>query len=1638
MAFDNPTRNRLNSFVAECRNILSEEFTSQLKRDYGMDPDSGAVTEIEKLTQLDDARRETARILRDTLLHYVAGSTADAKKARQEAMRRIIREQAFTVLNRLCALRMAEARKLFVESVGNGLQSQGFQLYARLAGTALGESSDAYRCYLFSVFDELAVDLAVVFNRFSPEGRLFPSGTVLQDILSKLNAPEMVPLWEEDETIGWIYQYFNDPAERKKMRDESAAPRNSRELAVRNQFFTPRYVVEFLTDNTLGRIWYEMTQGQTSLKDACRYMVRRPDEVFLSEGSTEPLSSPSRSLGIPARDSSIVGSKKSPAKKSAKAAAAAATAAAKAEDATGRNAHPTTVADLLLTGTDETFPEFSADSDAQIQQMIEFAHSVDSYVRHPNEEASWQWLEELKRQHLEAMQYDGVTTQDILDALFLTCRADRHGGDGTVYKDRWFVAACNEVRRRVLNSRRTDLSQEELLKQPVFIPYRAMKDPREIRMLDPACGSMHFGLYAFDLFEQIYLEFWLLSDPDNESSLLPRLGGEGGRRPDEGAFVPLRETFDSDRAFPSAVPKLIIEHNIHGIDIDRRATQIAGLSLWLRAQKSWQKQKVKPQDRPRIVRSNIVCAEPMPGNSELLEEFLQKHLSSDAEGQLLTVLVRKVFEAMKLAGEAGSLLKIEEEIAGEVEKAKQLWDKSREKKQQSLFDNRPQQVQQEMDFVRKIDDATFWDEAENLIYAALRAYAERAENGGGFQRRLFAEDAARGFAFIDVCRNRYDVVLMNPPFGECSLMARTFVESAYEDSKSDLFASFFERGLEVVDGGFVGALTSRLGLFVSSLEEWRMKCLLSDYKLQSLADLGHNVLDNALVEAAAYVSCKSKRPEGSSLYWAAGLLDAEDKDAGLVRALGGGTGAKHGHLESLARIPGKAMAYWLPEKFLSGVLTHEAMSEHAAEARVGLQTDDDFRFLNLTWECDSDVSGEGWRFLAKGGEYSPFYDDFHLVVNWANDAAEMRAFIEQRYSWTKNARSVSLYGQAGLTYPERTTSEFSVRPLPIDTVFSIAGPAILAKSESARLALCSLAYTRIFRIILEMFIGGGDAVHSGSAARHYKAGILNRFPVPSLSSAIGSELAECGRGCIEAAMGEWVCDETSRLFWGWPTSVAMSIATLTATHLNAIENSLIALEELTGKADILANRLYGLDDGAEHFLQQNYGIHPATLSGQVSFRAVTEQMQMPIDQLVDEVAAKRGFSRQTTKLAYWTERRYESIALLNETSVRQIVDARRASQAVPHWLLKQDSEGIVSHFVGLSFGRWDIRYATGKLPPPELPDPFAALPVCPPGQLQNMHGLPVRPEDVPADYVIQIPWDGIIVDDPGHALDIERRIREVIEIIWVKKLASGEERVGSEGKELAAAPHSAPATPEAIEQEACEILGVRSLREYFQKPNKFFADHLKRYSKSRRQAPIYWALSTESGGYTLWIYYHRLTDQTLFHAVNNFVEPKLKQVTEQLSRLKAKSGRSSAEEKELSTLTVLESELTDFRDELLCVAKFWKPNLNDGVLITASPLWKLFRFPKWRKDLKACWEELEKGDYDWAHLALSIWPDRVVRTAHKDRSIAIAHDLESDLWHEVTVTKPGKGKNSKPTTKTEWQPKKLSEAELDKIAKRKT
>src|SRR5439155_5559095 len=136
-----------------------------------------------------------------------------------------------------------------------------------------------------------------------------------------------------------------------------------------------------------------------------------------------------------------------------------------------------------------------------------------------------------------------------------------------------------------------------------------------------------------DLFEVIYDEAWELQE---------KLGADALSRPP--GMKSLHDTYASKAACLKDVPRLIIEHNLHGIDIDPRCDQIAGLWLWLRAQKPWQRLGLKPADRPRITRSNVVCAEPMPGEKELLKEFIEQEFGGKPEKEAIAHLVGHVFD----------------------------------------------------------------------------------------------------------------------------------------------------------------------------------------------------------------------------------------------------------------------------------------------------------------------------------------------------------------------------------------------------------------------------------------------------------------------------------------------------------------------------------------------------------------------------------------------------------------------------------------------------------------------------------------------------------------------------------------------------------------------------------------------------------------------------------------------------------------------------------------------------------------------------------------------------------------------------------------------------------------------------------
>lgn len=633
---DTALRNTLRLTITSCRRLLEQDYLLQLEGRYGIRPD-GSLEPLSSLQHLDAAGKAERLSIEASLQHEKL-----QEKELPQAITRFVRESAFTALNRLAALKLMEhpSRGLIAETIGQKELSKGFRQFVMISPEALRNKPDGgYRLYLELLFDDLGLALGALFNRSLPQSILFPTPTCLSKVLDLLNQPELAPVWGDDETIGWIYQYFTPPELRDQVRKESAAPRNSNELSFRNQFYTPRYVVEFLTDNTLGRIWYEMRQGNTQLAEKCRYLIQRE---------------------------------------------------------TGE---------------------------------------------------------------------------------------------------------------------------------------RALKDPRQLRILDPACGSGHFLLYAFDLLETIYQEAY-----------------------DDPALKPILEKDYPDSAsFQRAVPGLILENNLHGIDIDLRATQIASLALWLRAQRYFADHKIPRRQRPKTLTPQIVCAEPMPGEYDLLGEFLR-----DLKPAILGNLVREVWERMKGADEIGSLLKIEQELRESIRKARQAWLALPEGVQLSLFGDRPAALQLKMD-LSGIRDESFWEGVEQDVLRALEQYARTAVETDtaiprAVTRQLFSHDAIQGFAFVDVLQQPFDVVLMNPPFGAPSLGSKDYLTRAYPRTRNDLYAAFVERGLELLrTGGLLGAITSRTGFFLKSFQQWREEILLKESRVVALADLGYGVLDTAMVETAAYV-----------------------------------------------------------------------------------------------------------------------------------------------------------------------------------------------------------------------------------------------------------------------------------------------------------------------------------------------------------------------------------------------------------------------------------------------------------------------------------------------------------------------------------------------------------------------------------------------------------------------------------------------------------------------------------------------------------------------------------------------------------------------------------------------------------------
>ena len=907
----------LEKFVSSAKNLLMQNITELLQQYYGIWIDGHSIP-VEQLSNQDLDIVHTAKMLRERLKHLLAALPENQNDKERLAVGQLIAEQAFTQLNRFSALRMCEERGLILESIHGGYDSVGFQSFDAISQVIGMPQYDRYKWYLHSIFDELSIELPAVFDRFSPYGLIFPDESTLLKLLELINSTDLsewydeqngttVNFWKEDETLGWMFQDYNSLEERRKMREESNKPRNSREMAVRNQFFTPEYIVRFLTDNSLGRIWYEMTKSQSLIGEKqCSYMVKKPDETL-----TE----------------------------------------------------------------------------------------------------------------------------------------------------------------------------------------RTIKEPTEILSLDPTCGSMHFGLYLYEVYEFIYMDAW-----DNHPNLL----------------IPFREIHTRD-TFHREVPRLILENNIYGCEIDPRALQIAALSLWLRAQRSYGEMGILPQDRPLIKKSNLVLAEAMPGNKKLLKGLMEE-LDKPMQN-----LIKKIWDKMQFVGEAGLLFKMEKEIEDEIDYLKNNWTKVNQYRYATLFSSNEEKAKIEMENetrrILKENKEEFFKEITSRLKEALYQLSSKLSEEEGYENALFSDDATRGFAFIELCQKRFDCIVMNPPFGEGSENTSSYLDANYPVWCRNLVCAFFDRMQEMLtDKGKLGAIFDRTVMIKSSYEKFRKRNLCGF--ITNCADTGWGVLD-ANVETSTLVLNKNCS-DVMGVFMDVLNVKPEEKDEQLqvlIRSFRAGMDGKWTYCTKSVdfdNLPNTIIGYYFDSNVLN-LFKWKSLENRGIIARQGYALIAAWNF-RLYYELDSNIDLHS---IYNGSGFSLFYTLSRDCIKWENNGAA----IKNHRSFRNSSSEYQLY--PGIGFGKRGDI-IDAHVLKANNIFTVEGMAFPKIGNATALNVVSYINSIICQYTINLY-----------TAQHKQAGNLNLLPMPDYAQR-QSDIEQIVNEIIEIKRKWFSLDETNLEYHGLIAQIDLS------------------------------------------------------------------------------------------------------------------------------------------------------------------------------------------------------------------------------------------------------------------------------------------------------------------------------------------------------------------------------------------------------------------------------------------------------------------------------------------------------------------
>ena len=520
---------------------------------------------------------------------------------------------------------------------------------------------------------------------------------------------------------------------------------------------------------------------------------------------------------------------------------------------------------------------------------------------------------------------------------------------------------------------------------------RHPKDLRQMRLLDPACGSGNFLIYAFSLFYDLYVD-----QMDN-------YGRDYSRRD---------------------IPKMIVENNLFGVDLDERAAQISQIALFIKARELGGHRSHWP------AYTNVVSTHfSLPTYDDIMGSF--EIFGEWDKNQIATI--RNIWEDLCSAYKFGSLIRVEER----------------------LNELLPNDVNHSL--FKEYELASLFDYKNNVITQLRNNVNQWSGEGSNPYSLAKANDA---ITFLDIISQKYDVVVANPPYTDSADFGKelkAFVEANYKKPykfNTNLYACFIKRCCELAGmDGKVGIIHPMTFMYIKSFEDVR-KYMLDETHIDLFVEYGlSNLFGSIMVDPAFYVIDKNLQNKKDSIFISLDQYtrtpEEKNKKAYCLQALFdivANNDNKHVYTLPQSKLKGiksYPFIYWISDEFREkfGSKTIEEILKPAQ----GAATTNNNRFLRYWWEVspnsiskNQSFDNKDWVGYSKGGPFIKWYGNNWLLIDWKNNGYNL-----------KNSKAVlrnqDCYFKEGITYSASGSKGASYRYHNSNSLFDTGGSCIFMK-----------------------------------------------------------------------------------------------------------------------------------------------------------------------------------------------------------------------------------------------------------------------------------------------------------------------------------------------------------------------------------------------------------------------------------------------------------------------------------------------------------------------------------------------------------------------------------------------------------------